>query len=703
MSKFVNARYPVAAALSLCLGVTIGLIIYRFNLPCPLLALAALPFAVIFIVYFSTKRNCLRAILFLLLPFIFFIAGGIHSYYCAANFDKSETNEDSTYKITGKVIEKGYAGNGEYIIIDNIEADGKPLSGKAYVYLAAAYGDYCDVGYYVNFSASLDKYNLFEYGTINRNAEENIKYRASAESKIESTYGFSFFGRIRSKTEKLLYNYLEKDTAAIAFGMLTGNTQRVDEEALYSFRYGGIAHIFAVSGLHIGLIYSVFMFICKRLKLNKYASAVIGVSAVFFYSAVCGFSVSSLRAAIMCLVASVASVCNRRNDGLNSLSIAVIIIICANPFNLFSVGFLLSVCAVGGIFVFSKQISYLLQKIKLPEKLSSAAGVSFGAQIATTPIMLSNFGYLSGAGLLLNLLIIPVLSVVFIIFFFSIAACLFIPAISPYLLPYAALPLEFIMSLFIKAGFEKSIISGFGAGAFSVLYLIGVLAISDKLNLSSIKRAVAIICAIVTLGTYVYVKSCPPRGYQVIISAYSNGGEILIRSGKGAVMIITDDAYISDISKFTDGYYVRDIDSIIIVGDSAIQKFNDLNTDAENIYIFDDGIQLQPYGQNRLTYTTSFSSCGVDFDFIGSNRIDANIDGIKFTVCSSAKSVSGKCDIYISDFRNSSMDCGVEVYFNNNFGALSVKQCGDIIFSVRDGKYYLDTTIPPENYPDGIN
>ncbi|MDE6613449.1 MAG: ComEC/Rec2 family competence protein, partial [Clostridia bacterium] len=266
----------------------------------------------------------------------------------------------------------------------------------------------------------------------------------------------------------MLFDNLDYSTASIAYAMLTGNTQSVDEGSLDSFRYGGIAHVFAVSGLHIGIVFFILSFITKKLRVNKFAAAALIVSCIFFYSGVCGFTLSSLRAAIMCTVSLAAKLTHKKYDALNALALSAVIILFATPLSLFFVGFQLSVCAVAGIYLLSKRIERPLKK--LPKKLSSAVGVSFGAQAGTMPVMLANFGYLSGAGLLLNLIIIPLLSVIFQILFLSVLFCVIIAPAASFVIPVAALPLEAVTSFLIDAGFEKALISGFGAGAFVPLY-----------------------------------------------------------------------------------------------------------------------------------------------------------------------------------------------------------------------------------------
>ncbi len=696
MKKFVNVRLPVIVALLLCCGIGLGILLYFYKQSVAWATLALVPAAIILPVFYLVKRKfVVKPLVYTLLPLILFIGGALNSYYFLARFDKSEISESATYSIRGDVKEKGETASGEYIIITNIMLNNVKISGDAYVYLAPTYGELCEEGYKINFIGALEKIEPFQYGEVSRYTEQNVKYRSEVYSGLQSTYGYSFFGSIRSAMRNTMFSNLDQNTAAISYAMLTGNTEQVDEASLESFRYGGIAHIFAVSGLHIGIIFGIISFIFKKLRINIYVSAAISVAAIFLYSALCGFTVSSLRAAIMCTVATIANLSVERYDGLNSLAVAVIIILSITPMSLVTVGFQLSVCAVGGIYCFSKCIEKLLRKIKIPQKISSAIGVSFGAQLGTLPILLSNFGYISGAGLLLNIVVIPALSVVFVIIFVSVIICSLIGAIAPFIIPYAALPLQFTISLFIGAGFENSLISGFGAGIFVPVYFLFILGISDKLNLKAPARIITVACGIAVLTTYVLVSyGAPFSGYKMIISAYGSGGEVVIKSSQGTALIVTDKVTDSRLKSMLGRNYVTGIDALIVLGDDNLDVYPTLTIDVPAIYIANSYPQIQPYGDITVTYSDSFSVCGVDFFFYDNNTLLATVGGVDIGVCTDQNFSINRCDIMISDLP-AAIDFKTQVYLTNRDGPLNVFDCGDIIYSIKNGAYSLQNKLPP--------
>lgn len=696
MKKFVNLRLPVIVALSLCCGIGLGIALYFYNRSIAWAALAIVPAILIFLACWFKRKKIILPLVYILLPLLLFIGGALNSYYCLLRFDNSEIKESMSYAIHATVKEKGKTSSGEYIIVKNITLNGKRIGGNAYIYLAPTYGELCEEGYDVDFVGNLEKIQPFQYGELSHYAESNIKYRSSVFSGLQSTYGYSVFGSARTNMRDLLFSNLDENTAAISFAMLTGNTEQVDEASLESFRYGGVAHIFAVSGLHIGIIFALISFILKKLRANIYLSAVISLVTVFLYSALCGFTLSSLRAAIMCTVSTFANLFYKRYDGLNSLAIAVIIILSITPLSILSVGFQLSVCAVGGIYTMSKCVEKLCTKMRLHKKIASAVGVSVGAQLGTLPIMLSDFGYISGAGLLLNIVIIPVLSVTFVLIFLSVLLCSAIGIIAPFVLPYAALPLQFIISLFTGAGFENSLISGFGAGAFVPLYFLVILGASDKINLKVLTRIISLVCGSLILAAYVLIRyNAPFAGYQLIVSAYGDGGEAVIKSNRGAVLIVTEEINPSRLKSMLGRNYVIDVDALIILGENNLNVYPYLNLKCDNIYVCNTYPQIQPYGDIKINYSDTFSACGVEFSLLNNNSLIAEAAGVEIGICTGENHFVSSCDILISD-NSEQTNYKTKVCFNNRANTLNVFDCGDIIFKIENGNFRLINEIPPE-------
>ncbi|MDE5721112.1 MAG: ComEC/Rec2 family competence protein [Clostridia bacterium] len=693
MKRIINARVPVLLALVAATGISVGCLLFFYNLKLFYIAAAIALAAVIFIIL-TVRLKGVKPLVFTLLILSFFLLGAVNCYLRLESYAESELYSGEVYSITATVCEKGQTQSGEYIIIKNIKADGESIGGKACVYLPEVYGDFCEKGYNVSFTAEAKNYDVFPYGKLNYNAEKNVKYNLALRGNITAERGFSLFGSMQSRVRDVLFDNLDYSTASIAYAMLTGNTQSIDEGALESFRYGGIAHVFAVSGLHIGIVFFILNFITKKLKVNKFAAAAIIVFCLFFYSGVCGFTLSSLRAAIMCTVSLLAKLMHKKYDALNALALSSVIILFITPLSLFSVGFQLSVCAVAGIYLLSKRIEKPLKK--LPKNLSSAIGVSFGAQAGTMPVMLANFGYLSGAGLLLNLIIIPVLTVIFQILFLSVLFCIIIAPAATAVIPVAALPLEAVTSFLIDAGFEKALISGFGAGAFVPLYFLCILILSDKLNLRRLTRGIAFCCALAAAVIYpVCMTAAPFSGYKIVVSANFGGGQVLIKSKSGSVLIVTDELNESKLNSFLSENYALNLEAVIILGgEDCVTAYDDFALNCDTLYIYDKYINIQPYKNVTVRYESAFSEIGAEFEFYDGYSISIKMDGINVAVCGGRYVPFKWSNILIANTNDFECDYDAAVCFNNRGFLYNVYDHGNVTFKVENGEAWRIGDLP---------
>ena len=679
MKRFVNVRFPVLIVFALITGILLGYLFIRVNISL-FYVIAIVPFsAIIFVVCFIYSRN--KLLIFITIAIVFFTLGALESYIKLNSFDKKDLVSGDTYSISATVCDKGEYDGGEYIVVRRITADGQKINGKIKVYLASSYGEYCAVGYKVNFTASISAYDTFPYGKLNYNALNDIKYSCRVNGNLTSSYRFSLFGSVNTAIKRTLYNNLDYDTASIAYAMLTGNTDGIEDGSMSAFRYGGVAHIFAVSGLHIGIIYGLLLLLCKKLRLNKYLRFAICILPLFFYAGVCGFTLSSVRAIIMCTVSALSRIVFAKYDAMNSLALSVIAILALNPLNLFNVGFQLSVCAVGAIILLSKSIVRPFKRF--PQKLKDAAGISLSAQAGTMPVMLVRFGYLSGAGILLNIIIVPLLSTFFAIIFVATFLSLIIPFIAPYILPFATTPLEATVSFLSNAGFERALIRGFGAGAFVPVYFIGLLALSDKFNLKLKYRIVSTVCAVALLCTYVPLKTFSPMsGYKIIASAYYGGGEVLINSKDTKVLTVTENLNLTRTDNFLNDYYSTNIDALIILGgENCVSVYGDTDL-ACPAYIFGDYIPIQPFRNREVKYTKTFLIGDIAFEFADGYSIMANCGGKTIGICAGNYIPFDYCDYLLADNHNE-CDAHLKLSFNERNSDNCIYDCGDFVLRLK--------------------
>jgi len=146
-----------------------------------------------------------------------------------------------------------------------------------------------------------------------------------------------------SFTDRLKKHIGKKDGGTVA-AMLFGDKSGLDDDTYEQFRSNGTAHILAVSGLHVGIIYAfISMLIGGRRKLS---TNIIMLLALLIYAALAGFSPSVVRAESMIMLHIFSKIFNYRYDLVSAASFAAVVMLAADPYDLFGTGFQMSFLAV---------------------------------------------------------------------------------------------------------------------------------------------------------------------------------------------------------------------------------------------------------------------------------------------------------------------------------------------------------------------
>jgi hypothetical protein len=377
----------------------------------------------------------------------------------------------------------------------------------------------------------------------------------------------------------------------------------------------------------------------------------------------------------------------QKYDSLNSLSVAVIILLLVNPLYLFGIGFILSVSAVLGIILLNYNFSIILSR--LPWSLRNSLSVTLSAQITTIPALLLSFGYISVAGLLLNIIIIPIMSFLFVIILVATLLCTIVP-LCGFVLPIVCLPLQVIINLAVHIGFEKAVVSGFGGWWLVVIALFIIIAISDKFNIKKLARLVIMsvtVCAFTFVS--IFQSIMPINSARVIASAYYNGGVVIIKTHEGAVLVVTEDLNTNKLSTTLNKYGVTDLSSVIILGgDECLEIYFDLGLTASNIYLSQDLIGIESVGTNTIYFVTDFSIYGVDYKFYDSYSIVASYDGVRVGISAGEYQNIPNVDLLFSVYECEYKKADTTYYFNRVNDITSqnnIYDCGDLQFAIKNG------------------
>lgn len=205
-----------------------------------------------------------------------------------------------------------------------------------------------------------------------------------------------------------VYETILDDEAGLAVAMVLGDKENLDTDIKQLYQRNGIAHLIAISGLHIAMIGGSLYHILRKLLGNYTVSAGAGVIFILLYGVLTGLSGATLRAVIMLIVSIGADVTGRRYDTLTAIAFALFLMLLNNPYQITQVGFLLSFGAIIGIAV----VNPVWKKFwpKLP-RVFDGLFVSVSVQIVLLPIMLYYFYEIPVYGVLLNVIVVPLMSV----------------------------------------------------------------------------------------------------------------------------------------------------------------------------------------------------------------------------------------------------------------------------------------------------
>ncbi len=190
-------------------------------------------------------------------------------------------------------------------------------------------------------------------------------------------------------------------TAGIIRAVLFGDTGSIDEDVLEAFRKNGTAHVMAVSGLHVGIIYG-FLSLLWRWKKGKLFFS-LTISFFMVYMILASFSPSVVRAVIMVWLHIFADITNRRYDMASAAFFTALLMLIKEPMYIFNTGFQMSFLAV-------LTLSLIIPVIK--QFYSGIFLVSLAVQIGLTPYISYVFNYFSLAAIVVNVPIIALLGLI---------------------------------------------------------------------------------------------------------------------------------------------------------------------------------------------------------------------------------------------------------------------------------------------------
>lgn len=206
------------------------------------------------------------------------------------------------------------------------------------------------------------------------------------------------------------------DASAFLTAVIVGDDSYLQPDTDEAFRTSGLAHLLALSGLHVGIII-MFITVCLSwMRPSRYGYRIfyiLIIAASFAYAAFAGMTPSVVRAACMVAVLCVSAIFQRRANVYNSLCVAIFLWLVINPLWLFAPGFQMSVCAVLGITIALRAVNAYRIRRTWVKKALRIFIVPMAAMAATAIPAMAYFHtfplYFLPANILASIAIVPMM------------------------------------------------------------------------------------------------------------------------------------------------------------------------------------------------------------------------------------------------------------------------------------------------------
>ena len=381
-----------------------------------------------------------------------------------------------------------------------------------------------------------------------------------------------------SAINNLLFSDLDENVSAFLVATLFGDTSLLSNETRQYYSSTGLAHILAISGMHVGILVLALYILFFPVTFFKQHNLriVITIVLLWLYAAMTLFAPSVTRAVIMATFVLSAYLLHRQNVAINSLFGAALLIIIFNPYSLYNIGFQLSFCAVLSILLLNERLNPFKQGTTL-HIIASFIVLPVSAMFGTTPLMMYYFHSFPVYIILTAPIFTPILSyiivagLVFIIFgfpsgLFAIAINKSYELVLTMIKYISHLPSANISDIYLSP-----------IEVFLLMFLVPVLAAAIKYKRMVYCYIFAAISAttviLITFGTKTYQE----REYY-IVSSYSST-EILIKDSNILYIVTTAKPRLADAVKinaeykYSDYMRFRKIDSICVVTDTLRTKY----------------------------------------------------------------------------------------------------------------------------------
>jgi len=475
------------------------------------------------------------------------------NYNSLINNSKKYLNTDNFYK--GEIKSVSYTNSGKLkfdIKVDKIKKGNKfiPVDFKVLSYVNVSKLD-AKVGDLIYFKARIKQFEFynnpwdFDYGKYNlRKGIIGYIFIDKHNSKVISLYKNNFSSyEIRKKLNHQLENYLNGQELEVCKAFLWGDRDGVSDYVMGAFSNTGTIHILAVSGLHVGILFSIILFLLRIFSawIDKRTATIITIIVVWMYAYLTGFSPSILRSVIVFSLIFYSDLLEKRRNELMLMSLSALILLIIDTNYLFDLGFQLTYAALTGIYLFFPYFEGIYNvKNRFLNYFYLPLMLGFSAQLTCLPIILYNFHQFPNYFTFANLFLVPfsfliiLLGIAFYVLSFSLICKYFIG----FLLSFIIKSMISIVCFFDSLPFSVSKQFDFKQFDF-VVYVILILLFYFVLQ-SKNRRLLYITCSFsIVFVIYIQLKRFNSLN-QSYVARVGNSSDLIVKTNKDIYYIKND-------------------------------------------------------------------------------------------------------------------------------------------------------------------